>query len=375
MFNIYIGLLKSSFKEAYNILDKIARFINEYFYLGLKEEDNIYFTRRDLWKDNIYKKKWKTKLEIKESNNSSLCAIYDINLDLNYKKGYYKSLRKIRNKLVHEKLIIHNPDWEGKEDDYNFFIRRSLNYKILFNRDTGFYHPKDSAGNWIEPFDYRFDGGMGARDYYDENNGWTYIWQPYHAFSDLIDMMGGKEKFDSKLDRLFSESLGRSKWQYYATMPDATGNVGQFVMGNEPSMHIAYLYNLAGKPWKTQKRVRMLLDTWFRNDLMGISGDEDGGGLSAFYVFSAMGFYPITPGIPEYQLGSPLFDNVKIHLQNGKTFSIIARNNSTENKYILSAELNGKRLTKPVITHNDIIEGGKLVFEMGNKPDYKWGVE
>jgi predicted alpha-1,2-mannosidase len=188
-------------------------------------------------------------------------------------------------------------------------------------------------------------------------------------------MMGGKEKFDSKLDRLFSESLGRSKWQYYATMPDATGNVGQFVMGNEPSMHIAYLYNLAGKPWKTQKRVRMLLNTWFRNDLMGISGDEDGGGLSAFYVFSAMGFYPITPGIPEYQLGSPLFDNVKIHLQNGKTFSIIARNNSTENKYILSAELNGKRLTKPVITHNDIIEGGKLVFEMGNKPDYKWGVE
>jgi len=263
----------------------------------------------------------------------------------------------------------------GKEDDYNFFIRRSLNYRTLFNRDTGFYHPKDSAGNWIEPFDYRFDGGMGARDYYDENNGWTYIWQPYHAFSDLIDMMGGKEKFDRKLDRLFSESLGRSKWQYYATMPDATGNVGQFVMGNEPSMHIAYLYNLADKPWKTQKRVRMLLDTWFRNDLMGISGDEDGGGLSAFYVFSAMGFYPITPGIPEYQLGSPLFDNVKIHLQNGKTFSIIARNNSTENKYILSAELNGKRLTKPVITHNDIIEGGKLVFEMGNKPDYKWGVE
>jgi predicted alpha-1,2-mannosidase len=263
----------------------------------------------------------------------------------------------------------------GKNTDYEFFIKRSFNYRNLFNNTTGFYHPKDSAGNWIEPFDYRFDGGMGARDYYDENNGWTYLWQPYHAFDDLIKMMGGKEKFDNKLDHLFSESLGRSKWQYYSTMPDATGNVGQFVMGNEPSMHIAYLYNLAGKPWKTQKRVRMLMDTWFRNDLMGIPGDEDGGGLSAFYVFSAMGFYPVTPGIPEYQLGSPLFSKVQIHLQNGKTFTIVAKNNSPENKYILSAELNGKQLNKPVITHNDIVEGGKLVLEMGHKPNFTWGIE
>lgn len=263
----------------------------------------------------------------------------------------------------------------GKDDDYNFFIRRSLNYRNLFRRDTGFYHPKDSAGNWIEPFDYRFDGGMGARDYYDENNGWTYIWQPYHAFDDLINMMGGRDKFDNKLDQLFSEGLGRSKWQYYSTLPDATGNVGQFVMGNEPSMHIAYLYNLAGRPWKTQKRIRMLMDTWFRNDLMGIPGDEDGGGLSAFYVFSAMGFYPVTPGIPEYQLGSPLFSKVKIHLQNGNTFSIVARNNSRENKYILAAKLNGKELTRPVITHNDIVGGGTLILEMGDRPDHKWGIE
>ena len=263
----------------------------------------------------------------------------------------------------------------GKENDYDFFIKRSLNYRNLFKNDTGFYHPKDSDGNWIEPFDYRYDGGMGARDYYDENNGWTYIWQPYHAFDDLIKMMGGRDEFDRKLDRLFSESLGRSKWQYYATMPDATGNVGQFVMGNEPSMHIAYLYNLAGKPWKTQKRIRMLMDTWFRNDLMGIPGDEDGGGLSAFYVFSAMGFYPITPGIPEYQIGSPLFSKIRIHLQNGKTFNVIARNNSQANKYILSAKLNGKELIKPVFTHEDLVKGGTLVLEMGDRPDFNWGLE
>lgn len=263
----------------------------------------------------------------------------------------------------------------GKENDYDFFIKRSLNYRNLFKNNTGFYHPKDSDGNWIEPFDYRYDGGMGARDYYDENNGWTYIWQPYHAFDDLIKMMGGRDEFDSKLDRLFSESLGRSKWQYYATMPDATGNVGQFVMGNEPSMHIAYLYNLAGKPWKTQKRIRMLMDTWFRNDLMGIPGDEDGGGLSAFYVFSAMGFYPITPGIPEYQIGSPLFSKIKIHLQNGKTFNVIARNNSQTNKYILSAKLNGKELIKPVFAHEDLVKGGTLVLEMGESPNKNWGNE
>jgi predicted alpha-1,2-mannosidase len=309
------------------------------------------------------------------------------------RKGYFPALRKgetetcpkvhsfEKRQAVAITLASSWDDWcmaqiakeLGKSDDYNFFIKRSLNYKNLFNAKTGFYHPKDSAGNWIEPFDYRFDGGMGARDYYDENNGWTYIWQPYHAFEDLIKMMGGRDKFDSKLDQLFSEAIGRSKWQYYATMPDATGNVGQFVMGNEPSMHIAYLYNLAGKPWKTQKRVRMLMDTWFRNDLMGIPGDEDGGGLSAFYVFSAMGFYPITTGIPEYQIGSPLFNKIKIHLQNGKTFSIIAKNNSLVNKYIQSAQLNGKELTRPVFSHKDLAEGGTLILEMGAEPNKSWG--
>jgi predicted alpha-1,2-mannosidase len=261
----------------------------------------------------------------------------------------------------------------GLNDDYNFFIQRSLNYRNLFREDTGFYHPKDSSGNWIEPFDYIFDGGMGARDYYDENNGWTYIWQPYHAFQDLIAMMGGMERFDNKLDQLFTQGLGKSKWQYYSTLPDATGNVGQFVMGNEPSMHIPYLYNLAGKPWKTQKRVRMLMDTWFRNDLMGIPGDEDGGGLSAFFVFSAMGFYPVTPGIPEYQLGSPLFSKVRIRLENGKYFTIRAGSSSHEKLYIRSASLNGQLLAKPALTHQDIVSGGTLVLDMDRNPVHGWG--
>jgi len=327
-----------------------------------------------------------TKLPWVRDSSTWLDAFYD-------KKGYFPALRKDepetcpkvhsfeKRQAVAITLASSYDDWcmaqmakeLGKDDDYSFFIKRSFNYRNLFKDDTGFYHPKDSAGNWIEPFDYRYDGGMGARDYYDENNGWTYIWQPLHAFDDLIKMMGGPDKFESKLDRLFSEGLGKSKWQYYSTMPDATGNVGQFVMGNEPSMHIAYLYNLAGKPWKTQKRVRMLMDTWFRNDLMGVPGDEDGGGLSAFYVFSAIGFYPITPGVPEYQIGSPLFSKVKIRLQNGKTFIVAAKNNSTVNKYIQSAKLNGKELTKPVFTHTDLTNGGTLILEMGSKPNKMWG--
>jgi len=327
-----------------------------------------------------------TKLPWVKDSSTWLDAFYD-------KKGYFPALRKDepetcpkvhsfeKRQAVAITLASSYDDWcmaqmakeLGKDDDYSFFIKRSLNYRNLFKDDTGFYHPKDSTGNWIEPFDYRYDGGMGARDYYDENNGWTYIWQPYHAFNDLIKMMGGPDKFESKLDRLFSEGLGKSKWQYYSTMPDATGNVGQFVMGNEPSMHIAYLYNLAGKPWKTQKRVRMLMDTWFRNDLMGVPGDEDGGGLSAFYVFSAMGFYPITPGVPEYQIGSPLFTKVKIRLQNGKTFIVAAKNNSATNKYIQSAKLNGKELKKPVFTHTDLTKGGTLILEMGSKPNKMWG--
>ena len=331
---------------------------------------------------------YETKLPWVKGNKTLLDEFYD-------EKGYFPGLKKGEAETIPEvhsfekrqsvavTLASCYDDWcmaqiakiLNKEDDHDFFIKRSLNYRNLFNTETGFYHPKDKDGNWIMPFDYRYDGGMGARDYYDENNGWTYLWQPYHAFNDLIAMTGGPEKFDARLDQLFTEGIGRSKWQYYSTMPDATGNVGQFVMGNEPSMHIAYLYNLAGKPWKTQKRVRMLMDTWFRNDLMGIPGDEDGGGLSAFYVFSAMGFYPITPGIPEYQIGSPLFGKIKIHLQNGKTFVVIANNNSRVNKYIQSARLNGKQLNKPLITHNDIIEGGTLILEMGEEPGYSWGIE
>lgn len=262
----------------------------------------------------------------------------------------------------------------GKTEEAAHYLQCSYNYRNLFNPTTSFFHPKDKDGRWIEPFDYRFPGGMGAREYYGENNGWVYRWDVPHNIADLINLMGGNEAFIANLDQMFREPLGRSKYEFYAQLPDHTGNVGQFSMANEPSLHVPYLYNYAGQPWKTQKRIRQMLRTWFRNDLMGIPGDEDGGGMTSFVVFSSLGFYPVTPGFPAYNIGSPLFTRAQITLSNGKVFEIEAQGASDENKYIQSATMNGKEWNKPWFSHDDLKEGGKLVLVMGNHPNKAWGV-
>jgi predicted alpha-1,2-mannosidase len=261
----------------------------------------------------------------------------------------------------------------GKQSDYDIFNKQSFNYRNVFNSTTGFFHPRNAEGKFIEPFDYRFSGGLGARDFYDENNAWVYRWEVYHHIADLVSLMGGKGKFVKNLDATFREPLGKSKWEFYTQLPDQTGNVGQYSMANEPCMHIPYLYNYAGKPWMTQKRIRQLMKYWFRNDLMGVPGDEDGGGLSAFVVFSAMGFYPLTPGLPVYNIGSPLFNRIRITLGNGKILDIEARGNSEINKYIQSATFNGNILSKAWFYHKDIANGGKLLLIMGEKPNESWG--
>lgn len=262
----------------------------------------------------------------------------------------------------------------GKAKEAAHYLQCSYNYRNLFNPTTSFFHPKDKDGRWIEPFDYRFPGGMGAREYYGENNGWVYRWDVPHNIADLINLMGGNEAFIANLDQMFREPLGRSKYEFYAQLPDHTGNVGQFSMANEPSLHVPYLYNYAGQPWKTQKRIRQMLRTWFRNDLMGIPGDEDGGGMTSFVVFSSLGFYPVTPGFPAYNIGSPLFTRAQITLSNGKVFEIEAQGASDENKYIQSATMNGKEWNKPWFSHDDLKEGGKLVLVMGNHPNKAWGI-
>lgn len=261
----------------------------------------------------------------------------------------------------------------GKNEDYQHFLKNAFNYRNLFNSETKFFHPKDNKGYFIEPFDYKFSGGMGARKFYSENNAWTYRWDVQHNVKDLINLMGGNTSFIDYLNNTFSEPLGRSKYEFYAQLPDHTGNVGQFSMANEPSLHIPYLYNYAGQPWKTQKRIRTLLNQWFRNDLMGVPGDEDGGGMTAFVVFSQLGFYPVTPGMPMYNIGSPVFERSIVHLENGKDFTINTKNYAPENKYIQSAKLNGKIWDKPWFSHSDILDGGKLELVMGNKANKTWG--
>lgn len=260
-----------------------------------------------------------------------------------------------------------------KDEEAEYYAKCGLNYRKLFNPATKFFHPKDKNGNFIPDIDYRYDGGLGARDYYDENNGWIYRWDVQHNIADLISLFGGNENFVSALDSMFNVPLGMSKWSFYSFLPDHTGNVGMYSMANEPSLHIPYLYNYAGKPYLTQKRIRTLLDQWFRNDVMGVPGDEDGGGMSAFVVFSAMGFYPVTPGLPMYNIGSPMFRNMKMTMSNGKVFEVVAENYSPENKYIQSARLNGKEWNKPWFSHKDIENGAKLVLVMGDKANKNWG--
>jgi predicted alpha-1,2-mannosidase len=311
-----------------------------------------------------------------------------------YAKGYFPALRKGEAEtvpLVHpfEKrqavavtLGASYDDWAVSEmagelgiaDDKKRFAARAGNYKNLWNNNVKMFMPKDNNGNWIN-IDPKFDGGMGGRDYYDENNGWTYLWQVQHDIPGLIGLMGGKNIFENKLDQLFREPLDRSKYEFWAKFPDATGNVGEYSMGNEPSFHIPYLYNFTGSPWKTQSRVRFLLDVWYKDNIFGIPGDEDGGGMSAFVVFSSMGFYPITPGKPIYTIGSPLFSKVTIDLPNGKQFTVIANKCSVINKYIQSAKMDGQPLNTPWFTHAQLMNGGKLELEMGPKPNKNWGVE
>ena len=258
------------------------------------------------------------------------------------------------------------------KEDYEYFINRSTNYRKIFNQETLFFHPKDEQGNFLTPFSYEYGGGIGARDAYGENNGWIYRWDVPHNIADLIKLNGGSDNFVNELEKMYNKPLGKSKYEFYAQLPDHTGNVGQFSMANEPSLHIPYLYNYAGQPWRTQKRIRTLIDQWFRNDLMGVPGDEDGGGMSAFVVFSMMGFYPVTPGLPIYVIGSPFFEQVSVDLGYNNKFEVLCENYSKENKYIQSATLNGKDWNKSWFTHDDLMKGGQLKFVMGNKANKKW---
>jgi predicted alpha-1,2-mannosidase len=261
----------------------------------------------------------------------------------------------------------------GKSSDAAYFRRLAGNYKNVFNPAIDFMAPKSADGAWVADFDPKLGGGQGGRDYFTEVNSWLYTFNVQYDVAGLIGLMGGNDAFNAKLDRLFVEQYGTSKYRFLNQFPDATGLVGLYAQGNEPSFHIPYLYDFSGQPWKTQKRVRQLMDIWYGDGPLGIPGDDDGGETSSWYVLSALGFYPVCPGSPVYELGSPLFARSVIRLGNGQSFTILANHVSAQNKYIQSALLNGRPWNKPWFAHADIARGGTLVLEMGPAPNQQWG--
>ena len=260
----------------------------------------------------------------------------------------------------------------GHEKDYQEFTKKANNYKKLWHNELKLFIPKDEDGNWID-VDPKASGGPGYRHFYDENNAWTYAWDVQQDIKGLMELLGGKEKAEARLDQLFREPLGMKKRDFYVNGSNSTGLVGQFSMGNEPSFHIPYLYNYFGAPWKTQKRTRFLLDVWFKDNIFGIPGDEDGGGMTAFVVFSSMGLYPVTPGLPFYDITSPIFEKSTTHLKNGKKFIVLAEGASKTKKYIQKAFINDKEIFSPFITHKQIMEGGTLKLILGELPNKEWG--
>lgn len=262
----------------------------------------------------------------------------------------------------------------GKEDDYRYFLKRAHNYQNLFDPRLGFMRPKTADGQWIEPYDPIWSGGQGGRDYFTENNGWDYTWFVPHDVQGLIQLIGGGEKFLAKLNQLFSTELPvYQKFTFLGQFPDMTGLIGMYAHGNEPTWHIPYLYNYGGAPWLTQKRVRNIMNIWYSDEPLGMSGDEDYGEMSSWYVLSAVGFYTVCPGRPVYDIGSPIFKKAILHIGNGKTFVIEAKGVSARNKYIQSAKLNGRALNQPWFQHADLKDGGTLTLQMGPKPNKSWG--
>lgn len=261
----------------------------------------------------------------------------------------------------------------GLKADQELFATRALNYQNVFNKASHFMAPKMADGKWVPGFDPMLGGRQAGRDYFAECNSWVYTFHVQHDIDGLIRLFGSRKAFIAKLDSLFALQYPGYKFEFQRQFPDMTGLTGMHSQGNEPAFHIPYLYCYAGEPWKTQKMVRLIMDAWYFNHPMGLCGDDDDGTLSAWYVFSAMGFYPVCPGMPYYVIGSPLFPETVLHLPNGKVFRIVARNVSRQNKYIQSATLNGQNWDKPWFLHKDLMKGGTLELHMGPAPNKKWG--
>lgn len=251
----------------------------------------------------------------------------------------------------------------GEKEIADEFYRRSQNYRNVFNPETSFMQPRDSKGNFIPNYD--------PEAYIEdicESNGWQYYWSVAHDIDGLIELTGGEARFAERLDSMFTyETADKSKLPIFST-----GMIGQYAHGNEPGHHVIYLYNRVKQPWKTQQYAAQVMHTLYENTPDGICGNEDCGQMSSWYVFSAMGFYPVDPISGQYEIGSPIFPEVKMYLANGKTFVVRAENVSDENIYIQSVTVNGQPYNKSYITHEMIMQGDTIHFVMGNKPGPVW---
>lgn len=251
----------------------------------------------------------------------------------------------------------------GEKQIADEFYKRSLNYKNVYNSQTTFMQPRNNKGSFIENFspdDYT--------PHICESNGWQYFWSVQQDVDGLISLVGGKERFAQKLDSMFTYNPSADE-----DLPIfSTGMIGQYAHGNEPSHHVIYLFNAIGQPWKTQKYAAEVMHELYKNTPAGLCGNEDCGQMSAWYVFSAMGFYPVDPISGKYEIGTPMYPEMKMHLANGKTFTILAPAVSKENIYIQSVKLDGKPYDKSYITHEQIMNGSIFEFEMGNKPGKVW---
>jgi len=288
----------------------------------------------------------------------------------NTKFGYIPS--DLESESVSKALEFAYDDWciaqmakdLEKTEDYERFMERSKRYSQYYDKVTGFMRGKTSGGKWREPFNPR--SSEHRKDDYTEGNAFQWSWFVPQNVDELIELVGGKDKFIEKLDTLFNTSsdlVGKN------VSGDISGLIGQYAHGNEPSHHIAHMYNFVGESWKTQELCNRIMSKLYFNNPNGIAGNEDCGQMSAWYVLNAMGFYSFCPGKPIYSIGRPIFNKVKINLSNGKVFTIIAKNNSRDNLYIQTAKLNGKPLDKPFFTHKSILNGDILEFEMGATPN------
>jgi putative alpha-1,2-mannosidase len=285
--------------------------------------------------------------------------------------GYIPS--DLKGQSVSRTLEYSYDDWcmsrlaeDFSEEDHLYYSMRGEFYKNVFSKEVNFMRGRKSNFEMVDNFD-----PMETINHYTEANAYQYSTFVPQDIEGLIDLMGGDKKMEEWLDACFTTQTDFSK----INVRDVTGLIGQYAHGNEPSHHIAYLYNYAGVPWKTQKMARQIMSTLYTDKRDGIDGNEDCGQMSAWYVLSAMGFYSVTPGMDYYAIGSPVFDKVTINLENGNKFEIVAKGNSEKNIYIQSAKLNGNSYSKTYLKHGDIMNGGKMVFEMGSKPNMEWGTK